>query len=86
MNPITIGAAAVLAISLAGNAYLFDALGDARERAGRADSGRRTAVSAAQTCSNYVGKLTDDAKRRADEAAPLGPVNTSSAHQRQGRS
>lgn len=71
MNPITIGVAVVLAISLAGNAYLFDALGNAQERAGHAESGRRTAVAAAQSCSFYVGKLTDDAKLRAAEAAPL---------------
>ncbi len=71
MNPIVVGAGVVLAISLSGNAYLFNTLGQARERAARADAGRITAVAVAQTCSNYVQKLTADGARRAAEAKPL---------------
>lgn len=71
MNSITIAIGVLLATSMAGNAYLYSALGDARDRATRADSGRATAVAAAQTCSNYVGKLSDAAKQRAEAAKPL---------------
>jgi hypothetical protein len=71
MNPIMVALGVLLATSVAGNALLFDALGDARDRATRADAGRRTAVGAAQTCSNYVGKLSLDAKKRVEDAKPL---------------
>lgn len=71
MNPLAIAGAVLLATSMAANAFLFNALGDARDRATLADSGRRTAVSAAQTCSNYVGTLAEAAKQRASNAKPL---------------
>lgn len=69
MNPITVAIGVLLATSVAGNAFLFSAYGEARDRAARADTGRKTAVNAAQTCSNYVGKLTEDAARRKADAA-----------------
>lgn len=68
MNPITVAIGVLLAASLAGNAFLFDALGESREEATRADAGRLTAAAAAQSCSNYVGKLSADAKTQADQA------------------
>lgn len=68
---LNVGLGVLLVASIAGNALLFNALGEARDRATRADAGRRTAVGAAQTCSNYVGKLSRDAKNRAEAAKPL---------------
>ena len=71
LNPLAIAGAVLLVTSMAANAFLFNALGEARDRATLADSGRRTAVQAAQSCSYYVGKLGDDAKKRAENAKPL---------------
>lgn len=71
MSTITAVVGVLLATSMAGNALLFSTLLETRDRATRADSGRRTAVQAAQSCSNYVGKLGDDAKKRAENAEPL---------------
>lgn len=79
MSPVVVALGVLLAASVAGNALLFDALGDARDRATRADAGRRTAVSAAQTCSNYVGKLSRDAKSRAEAGKPLIEAAAASA-------
>ena len=68
MSTITAALDVLLVASGAANAFLFTSMNEARDRAARADSGRSTAVAAAQTCSFYVGKLTKDAKDRKDAA------------------
>lgn len=79
MNPITVAIGVLLVTSMAGNAFLFSALGETRERAAKSEVGRQTAVGAAQTCSNYVGKLGKDAEARAANAKPLIEAANSAA-------
>lgn len=68
MNPMLIVSAVLLA-SLAGNAWLFGRMNDAQADAVRAESARKTAVSAGQACDKAVEDLLTKGLRQAAEAA-----------------
>lgn len=69
MNPsIIIGMAVALAVSLAGNAWLFGAVSDQREEIGVLKSDRDSALNAAVVCSDGVKQLQEKAARQAEAA------------------
>ena len=74
--------------SLGGNAFLFDAVGEAREQVTLANERRRDAVDAAKLCSDSVDSLRiegDERRKRAQAAVDAARKAASVANSRADR-
>lgn len=69
MNPVAVGVAVVLAISVSANLYLASALGDSKTALGLTEGKLSGATSAAEACSRSVAEMTSKAENQALEAS-----------------
>lgn len=68
MNQIAAILGLLLVVSVAGNALLFDAIGEARARVARVEEARASAIDAAQACGASVRQLQEVVQRQQIEA------------------